>query len=153
MAALAPGVVGLDATDSTGAAFSVAGLRPDANAITLDGLAFGAGALPQDALRNTRVVTSTYDVARGSFSGGVRERDGDEDRPAPPRDGEDEREQQPDDPPGADPREPDEDLVQRVPPVVDDPVLPMAIERGQTGTICFVCSIRCCRSNGLPTNA
>ena len=71
LAALAPGVVGLDATDTSAAAFSVAGLRPDANAITLDGLSFGTGAVPQDAIRNTRVVTSTYDVARGSFSGGM----------------------------------------------------------------------------------
>src|SRR5690348_17860481 len=37
LATLAPGVVGLDATDSTDAAFSVAGLRPTANSLTLDG--------------------------------------------------------------------------------------------------------------------
>src|SRR5207249_3027925 len=38
VAALAPGVLSLAATDSTEADFSVAGQRPTANAITLDGL-------------------------------------------------------------------------------------------------------------------
>ncbi|HZH80316.1 MAG TPA: hypothetical protein VFD68_03360, partial [Gemmatimonadales bacterium] len=73
LATLAPGVVGINATDSTDAAFSVAGQRPTANNITLDGLSFGfgSGSVPQDALRNTRVITSTYDVARGQFSGGL----------------------------------------------------------------------------------
>ena len=70
LATLAPGVVGIDATDSTASAFSVAGLRPDANSVTLDGLNFGASTIPQDAVRNTRVITSSYDVARGQFSGG-----------------------------------------------------------------------------------
>ena len=71
LATLAPGVVGIGATDSTAAGLSVAGLRPDANNITLDGLSFGGAAVPQDAVRTTRVVTSTYDVARGQFSGGL----------------------------------------------------------------------------------
>ena len=70
LATLAPGVVGIEATDSTASAFSVAGLRPDANSVTLDGLTFGASTIPQDAVRNTRVITSSYDVARGQFSGG-----------------------------------------------------------------------------------
>ncbi|MGH7647397.1 MAG: carboxypeptidase regulatory-like domain-containing protein [Gemmatimonadaceae bacterium] len=71
LATLAPGVVGIDGTDSTDAAFSVAGLRPTANSVTLDGLSFGSGSVPQDAVRSTQVVTSTYDVARGEFSGGL----------------------------------------------------------------------------------
>ncbi len=71
LATLVPGVVGIDATDSTGASFSVAGQRPDANSITLDGLSFNSGQVPQEGLRNTRVVTSTYDVSRGRFSGGL----------------------------------------------------------------------------------
>ncbi|MFB3070096.1 MAG: carboxypeptidase regulatory-like domain-containing protein, partial [Gemmatimonadales bacterium] len=71
LATLVPGVVGIDATDSTAAAFSVAGLRDDANAITLDGMTFGTGQVPQEGLRNTRIVTSTYDVSRGRFSGGL----------------------------------------------------------------------------------
>jgi hypothetical protein len=71
LATLVPGVVGLDATDSTAQAFSVAGLGPEANALTLDGLIFGSGDVPQEAVRQTRVITSTYDVARGQFSGGL----------------------------------------------------------------------------------
>jgi hypothetical protein len=70
LATLAPGVVGIEGNDSTASAFSVAGQRPDANNVTLDGLTFGASTVPQDAVRNTRVITSSYDVARGQFSGG-----------------------------------------------------------------------------------
>src|SRR5439155_395716 len=70
VAALAPGVLSLAATDSTEADFSVAGQRPTANAITLDGLSLGSSSVPQDAIRSTRVVTSSYDAARGQFSGG-----------------------------------------------------------------------------------
>src|SRR5712691_7337885 len=61
LATLVPGVLGLAATDSTAAAFSVAGLRSDANAVTLDGLNIGTSSLPQEGLRTTRIVTSTYD--------------------------------------------------------------------------------------------
>jgi hypothetical protein len=68
---LVPGVLPIAGTDSTAAAFSVAGLGPDANAVTLDGLLFGATTVPQEGLRQTRVVTSTYDVSRGQFSGGL----------------------------------------------------------------------------------
>ncbi len=71
LATLAPGVLGIGSTDSTDAAFSVAGLRPTANEVTLDGLQFGSGSVPQDAIRSTRVITSTYDVAKGEFSGGL----------------------------------------------------------------------------------
>ena len=71
LATLAPGVVGFAGSDTTDAAFSVAGQRTTANNVTLDGLSFGSGSVPQDAIRNTRVVTSTYDVARGQFSGGL----------------------------------------------------------------------------------
>jgi hypothetical protein len=63
--------VSITASDSTAAGFSVAGLRPDANAVTLDGLSFGTTQLPQEATRSTRVVTNTYDVSRGQFSGGM----------------------------------------------------------------------------------
>ncbi len=70
-AALAPGVISVPGTDTTKASFSVAGQPANQNNITLDGLSFGAGSVPQEALRNTRVVTSTYDVARGQFTGGL----------------------------------------------------------------------------------
>lgn len=70
IASFAPGVVGIDATDTTAAAFSVGGQRPTQNHVTLDGLTFAAASVPRDAIRTTRVVTSTYDVSRGQFSGG-----------------------------------------------------------------------------------
>src|SRR5205085_326931 len=53
------------------AAFSVAGQRPDQNQVTLDGLSFLGGTnVPTEAVRQTRVITNTYDVARGQFTGG-----------------------------------------------------------------------------------
>lgn len=73
IASLAPGVIltGADTSGGGGAAnFSVAGQSAASNNVTLDGLSFSAGAVPQDAIRGTRVVTNTYDVARGQFSGG-----------------------------------------------------------------------------------
>jgi hypothetical protein len=70
IASLTPGVVSTAATDTTTASFSVAGQRPTQNHISLDGLTFAAGTVPRDAVRSTRVVTSTYDVAKGQFSGG-----------------------------------------------------------------------------------
>ncbi|MDB4909584.1 MAG: hypothetical protein JWO39_407 [Gemmatimonadetes bacterium] len=70
IAALTPGVVSTAGTDTTTASFSVAGQRPTQNHVTLDGLTFAAGTVPRDAVRSTRVVTSTYDVSKGQFSGG-----------------------------------------------------------------------------------
>lgn len=70
IAALVPGVVSITGSDSTAAGFSVAGQRPDQNQVTLDGLSFGAGGVPTEAVRSTRVVTNTYDVSRGQFTGG-----------------------------------------------------------------------------------
>ncbi len=70
IALLAPGVVAVAGDDSTAAGFSVAGQRPSSNATTLDGASFGATTIPQEALRATRVITNSYDVARGQFSGG-----------------------------------------------------------------------------------
>jgi len=71
IALLAPGVVAVAGTDTTAAGFSVAGQSPDQNRVTLDGLTFESGTVPQEAVRNTRVVTNTYDVARGQFTGGI----------------------------------------------------------------------------------
>ena len=71
IALLAPGVVAIPGSDTTAGGFSVAGQSPEQNLVTLDGLAFDAGTVPQEAVRNTRVVTSTYDVARGQFTGGL----------------------------------------------------------------------------------
>ncbi|MGI8842074.1 MAG: TonB-dependent receptor [Gemmatimonadaceae bacterium] len=71
VALLAPGVVGVTESDTTAAGFSVAGQRPDQNLVTLDGLTFETGTVPAEAIRSTRVVTNTYDVARGQFTGGL----------------------------------------------------------------------------------
>jgi len=71
IAALQPGVIGIAGTDSSATAFSVAGQRPAANAVMLDGVALGTASVPQDALRSVRVVTNAYDVARGQFWGGI----------------------------------------------------------------------------------
>lgn len=71
LALLAPGVVSIPGTDTSAAQFSVGGLSPDANNITLDGMSFGSSQIPQEALRTTRVQTSTFDVSRGQFSGGL----------------------------------------------------------------------------------
>ena len=70
LAALAPGVVSVAGTDSTPASFSVAGQSPAQNNLTLDGVSFGSASIPQDGVRATRVITNTYDVARGQFTGG-----------------------------------------------------------------------------------
>lgn len=76
LATLVPGVVGLDDGDSLGLALSIMGQGPMANQVTLDGSSFGGSAedgglgVPQEAVRVTRVITNTYDVARGQFSGG-----------------------------------------------------------------------------------
>jgi hypothetical protein len=70
LAALAPGVIQVPGTDTTKASFNVAGQPSNQNSITLDGLSFGAGSVPSEAVRNTRVITNTYDVARGQFTGG-----------------------------------------------------------------------------------
>jgi hypothetical protein len=63
-------VIAVPGTDTTKASFSIAGQPANQNSITLDGLSFGAGSVPSEAVRNTRVVTSTYDIARGQFTGG-----------------------------------------------------------------------------------
>jgi hypothetical protein len=57
-----PGVV------SRGVGNSVLGLDPSQNMVTLNGLAFSA-ALPRAATVSTRVTTTTFDPARGWFSG------------------------------------------------------------------------------------
>jgi hypothetical protein len=70
LAALTPGVVGVNATDTSSSAFSVAGQRPTLNSVTVDGTTFNGSTVPQEALRSTRVITNTYDVSRGQFTGG-----------------------------------------------------------------------------------
>ncbi|HEY0994670.1 MAG TPA: hypothetical protein VGD77_01645, partial [Gemmatimonadaceae bacterium] len=70
VAALAPGAVSVAGTDTTPGGFSILGQSPENNQVTLDGLSFNAGSVPQEAVRSSRVITNTYDIARGQFSGG-----------------------------------------------------------------------------------
>ena len=49
--------------------FSVMGLDPSQNSVTLNGMNFPAGAFPRAAQTNVRVSTTTYDPARGWFGG------------------------------------------------------------------------------------
>jgi hypothetical protein len=71
LAALAPGVILTSGTDSTAATFSVAGQSAASNTYTVNGLTTSSSSVPQDAVRTTRVITNSYDVARGNFSGGM----------------------------------------------------------------------------------
>lgn len=69
LAAIAGTVPGIAVTPQ---GVSVAGLNPDQNSTTLEGLAFPGAVIPRDALTSVRVSTSTYDPSRGWF-GGVQE--------------------------------------------------------------------------------
>src|SRR5437667_9836923 len=68
VATLQPGVLGIRESDSAATAFSVAGQRPTANSVTLDGLPYGSGSVPQDAVRPITVVTHSYDSACSHLS-------------------------------------------------------------------------------------
>src|SRR5207253_6014010 len=82
LASLVPGVVSTTNGDSTDLrnAFSVGGQRTTQNSTTLDGQSFGSAltggsggspvGVPQEGLRSTNVITSSFDVARGQFAGG-----------------------------------------------------------------------------------
>lgn len=81
LAGLVPGVVVRGDSLGGGGNFSVLGQRTSQNQVTLDGATFASllsggspgGSplgLPQEGMRSTQVITSTYDVARGQFSGG-----------------------------------------------------------------------------------
>jgi hypothetical protein len=66
LAALADAVPG---TFLTPAGLSVLGLAGEQSTATLNGLAFSGSSLPRDANTRISVATSTYDPARGGFSG------------------------------------------------------------------------------------
>ncbi len=70
LAALAPGVILTAGTDSTAATFQFAGQSAESNSYVVNGQTTTNSTVPQDAVRTTRVVTNTYDVAKGGFSGG-----------------------------------------------------------------------------------
>jgi hypothetical protein len=70
MAASVPGVTLVPDASGGLPGFSVLGLSPDQNRVTLNGLSFGGGDIPRDALVMTRVASTSFDVSRGGFSGG-----------------------------------------------------------------------------------
>jgi hypothetical protein len=67
VAALEPGVVRVG---GEGSELSIAGQSPEQNGATVDGATYGGGSLPSEGVRSVGVFTSSYDVARGQFSGG-----------------------------------------------------------------------------------
>jgi len=71
LAALAPGVILTGGSDSTAATFSVAGQSAASNTYVVNGQTTSSSSVPQDAVRTTRVITNSYDVSRGNFSGGM----------------------------------------------------------------------------------
>ncbi|HEX6042196.1 TonB-dependent receptor, partial [Longimicrobium sp.] len=83
LAALSPGVVALSGDSASGrGAFSVGGQQASQNQVTLDGASFSSRlsggesggspiGVPQEGVRGTQVVTSTFDVSRGQFAGGL----------------------------------------------------------------------------------
>ena len=79
--------------------------------------------------------------------GGVGEEDEDERMRAAAQQRHRQSEREPHEAEAADARQPDEDVVERSPPVLDDPALDVPVQRGAS---CFVRSTSCCRSNGFP---
>lgn len=83
LAALSPGVVSVGGDSASGrAGFSVGGQQSTQNQVTLDGASFSSRlsggesggsplSVPQEGVRGTQVVTSTFDVSRGQFAGGL----------------------------------------------------------------------------------
>lgn len=53
-----------------GPGVSIAGQAPDQTHLTLDGASLGSGLVPREAIRSVEVITNTFDVARGRFTGG-----------------------------------------------------------------------------------
>ena len=62
--AMLPGV--LSVGDS---GYSVLGASSTENNTTIDGMSFGGSSLPRDAVSRSKLVTSTFDVSKGQFSG------------------------------------------------------------------------------------
>lgn len=53
-----------------GPGLSIAGQPPDQTRLTMDGATASSGLVPREALQSVNVLTNTYDVARGQFTGG-----------------------------------------------------------------------------------
>ncbi|MBX6331229.1 MAG: Spy/CpxP family protein refolding chaperone [Gemmatimonadaceae bacterium] len=70
LAAAVPGVTYIPGVNGGPGSYSVLGARPDQNNVLLDGSTFGGSALPPDAIASASIATTTFDPARGQFSGG-----------------------------------------------------------------------------------
>lgn len=100
--------------------------------------------------RRTVAADQPAQNVRADLGGGVGGEHVPEDgRPAPEHGGE-EPEQEPQKADAAQVRESNEDRVEPVGPVVDDPALQPPVEVDQVGRSCFVDSMSCCGLNGLP---
>jgi hypothetical protein len=74
LALLSAGVVATELDSISGQmGFSVGGMSELLNEVTLDGISLGEGGLsiPEEGIRRTQVTTSTFDVSRGGFAGGL----------------------------------------------------------------------------------
>ena len=69
MVSYLPGVTMIVGPDGSPVGFSVLGLGPEQNTITLDGVTIDASTLPADVLASARLTTTTFDPSRGGFSG------------------------------------------------------------------------------------
>lgn len=69
IAATVPGVTPIAATDGGVRGFSVLGLAPAQNNVTLNGLSFAGGQIPSAAFTLPRIVTTSFDPTVGGFSG------------------------------------------------------------------------------------
>ena len=103
------------------------------------------GTLPVDRSLSTSVIAAERKYATD---------DERKDERPPQEQRRDDGEHEPHDAEAADVRERDEERVERLGAMADDPALEALIEpTTQSGRICFAWSISCCGSNGLPTNA
>src|SRR5688500_478336 len=69
-ALLVPGVLATAVSDTSRAAFSIAAQPSVQNNVTLDGMTYLFGSVPQEAISAIRLFSNTYDVSRGQFTGG-----------------------------------------------------------------------------------
>ncbi|HEX8392409.1 MAG TPA: carboxypeptidase regulatory-like domain-containing protein [Longimicrobium sp.] len=69
VAALNAGVLAVPGAEE-GTGISIAGQPASQTGTTLDGASYGSSSLPTEAVGGTRVVSSSFDVARGQYSGG-----------------------------------------------------------------------------------
>ncbi|MDQ2890043.1 MAG: hypothetical protein M3R65_05745 [Gemmatimonadota bacterium] len=73
LALITPGVTLTRGADSSLSAISIGGQPASQTGQLIDGLAAGKATLPPEAVKNTSVITSTYDVSTGQYTGGFFE--------------------------------------------------------------------------------